>query len=255
MTRTMYDAVAWENIPADAEMVAGYIDGPRSQWPAQAWDRFPHAVKVKITVDPADNAGDVLDVETGDARPSDAPGWIRRRLAAGARFVTIYCNRSTLPAVVSACGGLAFYRWIATLDGTRDIPGAAAVQYQGGVTAGYDMSVVHDDAWHPSPGPAPKPAPQPSVPHGDLGGSWQGPICAGQWPGASVIAGIASGHVYVKRQETGQSWAAAQQVSQGPAKAVSLVVGPGDQGELFYVAADTGHLIQMTTSDRGASWA
>ena len=102
MSRIMYDAVSWENIPDNAEMVAGYIDGPASQWSAEAWARFPHAVKVRITVNPADNEGDVLDVEQGDANPADAPGWIRRRHAAGAPFVTIYCNRSTLPAV-QAC--------------------------------------------------------------------------------------------------------------------------------------------------------
>jgi hypothetical protein len=32
--------------------------------------------------------------------------------------------------------------WIATLDGTTDVPGAWAVQYQGGMRAPYDLSVL-----------------------------------------------------------------------------------------------------------------
>ncbi len=249
MSRIMYDAVSWENIPDNAEMVAGYIDGPASQWPAGAWARFPHAVKVRITVNPADNEGDVLDVELGDANPADAPGWIRRRHAAGAPFVTIYCNRSTLPAVQAAAQGTEYSLWISTLDGTQQVPGAVAVQYQGGPHAPYDMSVVHDDSWHPAAGPDPGP----HVP-GDLGGDWAGPISVRQWPGITVVAGIVAGCVHVTRQQAGQGWSAPKQVSQDKAKSVALLTGPGGSGQLFYVDAASGHLIRLVTSDMGSTW-
>jgi hypothetical protein len=248
MSRTMYDAVSWQNIPADAEMVAGYVDGPASQWPAEAWARFPHAVTVRITVNPADNEGDVLDVENGDAEPADAPGWIKRRHAAGAKFVTIYCNRSTLPAVQAAAQGTEYSLWISTLDGTQQVAGAVAVQYQGGPHAPYDVSVVHDDSWHPAAGPAPKP-PGPS----DLGGDWAGQISVRQWPGVTVLAGIMAGCVHVTRQ-AGPGWSTPMQVSNDKASSVSLLTGPGGSGQLFYVNAANGHLIRLATSDMGQTW-
>ncbi len=149
--RTMYDAVTWENIPRDAQMVAGYVDGLYA-WPAAAWERFKHAARVHISVIPPGDhrAAGVLDVETGGASVSDAPGFIKARDRAGERAV-IYCNRSTLPAVQAACAGLNHGLWIATLDGTRKLPdmkNVVAVQYAGGPTAPYDTSIVYDSSWH-----------------------------------------------------------------------------------------------------------
>ncbi len=103
MTRLMYDAVTPTNIPADAAMVAGYINGPRSQWPAAAWARFPNAVKVRITVFASVDEGDVLDVEKYDATPAQAPGWVNMRRRSGAD-PSVYCDTSTWPTVRAASG-------------------------------------------------------------------------------------------------------------------------------------------------------
>lgn len=150
--RTMYDSVTATNIPANAEMVAGYIDKELYRWKQSDWDRFPHAVKVRIARLATTNDGHVLDVEDKLATPTQAPGWIRMRRAAGAD-PTIYCNRSTWPLVNAACDKAGVARphyWIAT--GTRivSIPdGAVAAQHTldfkpAGFPGTVDISLVAD---------------------------------------------------------------------------------------------------------------
>jgi hypothetical protein len=160
MFRIMFDSVNPAAIPEGASLVAGYVDGAASAWPAGAWDRFPGAelVRINVTGDPA-HGGDALDVERFDATPDHAPGWFDERTKAGARGLTIYCNRSTLPAVEQAMGTRSYFRWIATLDGTLVIPGfkpmqgPAAIQFApAGITGiDADMSLVLSPYFHPQP--------------------------------------------------------------------------------------------------------
>lgn len=144
----MYDSTDATAIPADAEMVAGYVDG-RFVWPQAWWDRFPNATKVRIAVFASTNDGTVLDVENGDATPAQAPRWLQNRLAAGESRPTIYCSRDARDAVEAACQGIQHDLWIGTLDGTENIPGTVAVQYAGtAIThADFDLSIVTDDTW------------------------------------------------------------------------------------------------------------
>src|SRR4051812_11969732 len=145
MTRIMYDAVTPTNIPRNAEMVAGYVNG-KYAWTQQEWDLFPNATKVEISVRAYWDAGHVLDVEAGDATPAEAPAWAIKRRQAGIT-PTIYCNRSTWPYVVSAFEQANVpqpHFWIATGSRTTVIPnGAVAAQtyldYQG-----VDISYVND---------------------------------------------------------------------------------------------------------------
>lgn len=90
--RRMYDSINANNIPTNAEMVAGYIDGEFA-WSQSDWDRFPNAVKVRIAVNPATNDGHVLDVESGNWDATASVQWTVNRYAAGI-IPTIYCNRS-----------------------------------------------------------------------------------------------------------------------------------------------------------------
>jgi hypothetical protein len=152
VTRTMYDSVEPTVIPGNAEVVAGYVDGFYS-WVPEGWARFPNATKVRIAVFASTNDGDVLDVENGDATPAQARSWLQMRAAAGVARPTIYCNRSTRSAVEAACVGIPHDLWIATLDGTQNVPGAVAVQYAGSAITGhnYDVSVVTDDTWPGGP--------------------------------------------------------------------------------------------------------
>ena len=162
MTRTCYDAINPANVPASATLVAGYGDGYWNDVAAFR-RRFPHATVVEITVFASDDQGTVLDVETGDATPAQAPGWVKKRRAAGVD-PTIYCNASTWPEVKAAFAAAKVappHYWIAHYDGVRVIPqGAVAKQYQD--PGPYDLSVVAD--YWPGVDPAPKPPTPPEPP-------------------------------------------------------------------------------------------
>jgi hypothetical protein len=182
----MYDSTAAGDIPADAQMVGGYVDGSWP-WSAADWARFPNAVKVRITVGNTENA-DVIDRETGDASAGYAAGWAKRRHDAGHR-PTIYCNRSSRAEVEADlhAAGLAtsdYDLWIATLDGNPTMqPGAVATQWQGQAQSGkhYDLSMVND-TWHPGGvAPAPGPIPPPVV---------RGPILDTVHPAAPVAGRV-----------------------------------------------------------------
>jgi hypothetical protein len=87
-----------------------------------------------------------IDVELGAATPDDVVPFVKQRRDLGFDDATVYCNRSTLVAVkqrLKEAHVSGVYLWIATLDGTRDVPGAWAVQYQGGVHSAFDLSVLH----------------------------------------------------------------------------------------------------------------
>lgn len=142
MTRIMYDGVNVSRLPRNAGMVAGYVDGKFANV-ATMHMRFPDALIVQIAVSHSTNAGQVLDVETGDATPSGAVQWAVMRRKAG-QDPTVYCNKSTLPAVKSAFAHADVtlpHFWIADWNGVDDVPpGCVAHQYQ--TTTGYDISSV-----------------------------------------------------------------------------------------------------------------
>lgn len=143
--RTMYDSVTPGNIPADAQMVAGYVDGAYA-WSAADWARFPAAVHVPIAVFPSTNDGVVLDVEQGDATPQQAPGWVQMRRAAGVD-PTVYCSESAWPAVQAAfkAAGVAQpHYWVAAYPGEGAVVPAGAVAHQYQDAGPYDLSVVVD---------------------------------------------------------------------------------------------------------------
>lgn len=144
--RTMYDGVNSDAavIPTSAQLVAGYVDGFYA-WTALDWARFPYAVHVQIAVHSTTDAGNVLDVEVGDATPEQAVNWVLTRRAAG-MDPTVYCNMSTWAAVEAAFDTHDVpqpHYWVAQYDGNPVIPeGAVAKQYQ--TTTRWDLSSVED---------------------------------------------------------------------------------------------------------------
>jgi hypothetical protein len=155
----MYDSVTVKDIPQNARMVAGYVDGLYANVPA-LHTRFPNATVVTITVFGARGAH-VIDCEPGDATPSTAAAWAKSEIDAG-RKPTIYCMASQWTAVklavakVGVTGKVSY--WIANYDNHPLIPpGAVAKQYANPPTSGghYDLSVVVD-YW---PGVDPEPSP------------------------------------------------------------------------------------------------
>jgi hypothetical protein len=142
---TMYDAVTPGNIPTSAEVVAGYIDGDYA-WSSEDWKRFPDAEKVLITVS-GSLKGNVADVENGDMTPDQAKDWIEAKQREHKPGCTIYCNRSSLEAVWSACRGHCYYIWVADWSGDpHKVDATIATQYSN-VNNAYDLSTVYSQEW------------------------------------------------------------------------------------------------------------
>lgn len=136
-------------------LTAGYL--PPSSYSASS--QACGGTNVKIDVAAVRPDADVLDIETGDATPASAPGWVKAHNALNTGYpAVLYCNRSTITAVANAlaAAGLVvntdYKWWIATLDGTKTVPdmtGVTAVQVW---SANYfpdniDLSIVYDDNW------------------------------------------------------------------------------------------------------------
>ena len=142
-----------------ADLLATYADLISHQSQAELESEWPQVAYIdRGTGDPLGLAS-IIDVEKGTHRPADAPGWYDRQHARGIKYLTVYCNRSTLPAVNAAMGKRKFFRWVATLDGTVHVPSftpgktPAAVQCLGAAALGFhaDLSLVYEDWWQPTP--------------------------------------------------------------------------------------------------------
>jgi hypothetical protein len=172
----MYDGVSSlaagiaQSFP-NAAMVAGYINGNYA-WTQTDWDLFPHANHVTISITASENAGDVLDVEPGNATPEQTAGWIEQRKASGYYRPTIYCNAATIPAVRQGTGayilGVDYDIWAADWTGSphqvtapgTPVAACSATQYDS--TTSYDVSVVYDEGWPHRTAPATKPPAEPA---------------------------------------------------------------------------------------------
>jgi hypothetical protein len=147
----MFDGIYPDQVPDGADIYAGYVGG---NWPDFTGLQVAHPGKLHVSI--AVNASEqarVLDVETGDATPAEAPGWAARQRAAGNPYPVIYCNTSTWPAVQAAFaeqGVPAPLYWVAAylnqvpnLAALPAIP-AGAIALQCYDYGGYDLSVVAD---------------------------------------------------------------------------------------------------------------
>ena len=157
--RPAKDSVNWQAIPVGTPIVAGYVPPSRFAWPAAAWARFAGSIEVRITPSAAvaKLGVEVLDIESGDATPAQAPGWVRASRAAGQEG-TCYCSISTWPSVIRAINAAGITQhppyWVAgypgggpilpsiTVDGVTYT--ATAHQYADPNSSGgdYDLSVV-----------------------------------------------------------------------------------------------------------------
>lgn len=164
---TLYDSVSASAIPTTAQVVAGYVDG-LYRWSDADWARFANAQKVRIAVFPSTNDGFVLDVEDGDATPSEAPGWVKMRRAAGVTNATIYCSRSVVPSVLAAFDAQGVARpliWDADWTGAPHLnPGSVATQYANPPSSGGDFDLSMTDGTWPATTPPIPPAPHPDGP-------------------------------------------------------------------------------------------
>lgn len=140
-----YDSANSHNVPSGVH-AAVYVNG-HFAWSESEIKRMAKVFRIVVFGGAAEaHKARCIDIETGDATPAGAmPFLIERTKHYG--DATAYCNRSTRPEVQRQCeraGILSKVRfWIATLDGTQNVPGAWAVQYAGGIHAAVDISVLH----------------------------------------------------------------------------------------------------------------
>lgn len=158
----MFDSVTPQAIPPNPQIVAAYIDGRYANY-TQARALFPAATLLSITVF-GNLRANVVDVEYGDATPATAAAGVKAGL-----YPTVYCNLSTISAVVAAMDGTPFQWWAAHPTGTPHlVPGSIATQYAWpgyGSPGNYDISLTNGVyPYEPIPPPNPTPAPIPIPP-------------------------------------------------------------------------------------------
>lgn len=97
---TMFDSVDTPLLPLGAGFAyAAYIDGKFAN-ASQIRARFFAANILTIAVFARDDA-DCLDVETGDATPAQAAGWVTRQLSRGVKRPCLYASASVMPQILS----------------------------------------------------------------------------------------------------------------------------------------------------------
>lgn len=151
--RLMYDSVRPSEIPADAEVVALYVDGKYAATAAD-WDRFSDdTVRVRISAIGDNTNAHVFDCEPGCIWPLAEV--VPCVVAARARGIdpTVYVNEQNHWAPVrsafDAAGVAQPHYLVANYDNVRSIPaGAIGKQFADpgmpGVGGHYDLSVVAD---------------------------------------------------------------------------------------------------------------
>lgn len=196
MTLSMFDSTDPDALPVGGNAYAGYVDG---SWPSFCGvaERFAGTSAFSLPISTGDDPDNAicLDVETGDAKPSDVPGFIAGtaarldKLGLPHVFPVVYCDRDTAPSVLalkdpdgvllgSVLGRKVFRLWTAhwtdsahicsplacgadfTADGTQWKRAAGA--------SAYDQSLLCGDFFAPvAPARVPAPAPvEVTVKHG-----------------------------------------------------------------------------------------
>ena len=131
-------------IPSGTPVVAGYVDG-RFRWSAADWARHAGSRIVRIATSPTSGGAHVLDVERGDALPSQIPAWLRITASVDVT-PTVYCSaslRADCEAAVSQAGLPVPLFWLAEWGGPKVLE-AGVIARQWVSTAAYDESVCAD---------------------------------------------------------------------------------------------------------------
>jgi hypothetical protein len=229
-----FDSVNVNNIPPEATVVAGYVDGRYANVGAMR-ARFPNAVIITITVSGLPDVN-VCDCEAGDLTPAQAAQWAHGEVMAGRR-PTVYCSASTRPAAVAALApyGLQFGRdvdnWVADYDGVAQVPsGSVAKQY---ASTGYDANVALPE-WGVLPQPT-----HPQIEEMNMV-AWD-PVTGGYWmvdPDGEVYG--TAGPVaapYLGGLNNHPQYKAGGKAQNGPCVGIAPF-GPGGQGGYVLVTFD-----------------
>lgn len=158
----MYDTVTVDTVPSNPQAVAGYVGG---FWPTYSTlvAKFPNAHHLSIAVNAGEDA-ECLDIENGDAVPSDAPAWVRRQQKRGVYRPVLYCDLSTEPAVTATLTAAGIQRseyrlWIAHYTYVDHIEaGADATQWTDrALGRNLDQSTCVNSFFDTKPAPPPAP--------------------------------------------------------------------------------------------------
>ncbi|HYK69262.1 MAG TPA: hypothetical protein VEV45_15055 [Streptosporangiaceae bacterium] len=144
----LYDSVTPSALPSSSQAVAVYANGHYAAAPGQVGKR---GLTLWIDTNGSDPHADVLDVEPGDATPSQAAAWVQQKLNASPNSTAIiYTMRSQWGAVQAAVNQLAWWMpshtkyWIADPTGVPHIvPGSQATQWYWGQN--FDISTAMPD--------------------------------------------------------------------------------------------------------------
>lgn len=154
MSKTMYDSVEPGAIPADAEMVGGYLDGIYA-WSQAEWDRFWRAEKVTFSAVGVRWDADLFDVEPGCIWPPENVLSLVVTARANGRWPGVYCNQMQHWAYIRQMFRMRGMEeppyFVSNYDGDPTIPaGAIGKQYKHPPQTGrhYDLSAV-DERWIP----------------------------------------------------------------------------------------------------------
>lgn len=151
MTLRMADAIYPQNLPPGLDAYAGYDSGNWPDFPAIA-AAHPSGRLLEITPSLA-NRGQCLDIEAGDARPQDAPTYIKWRIASGVVLPKIYFSVSLMPEVLGYCNAAGIPRssykvWTAHYGAGQHIcNGADGTQWID--WGGWDESLLLDNFFGP----------------------------------------------------------------------------------------------------------
>ena len=132
----MFDSVNIHNIPANASMVAGYVNGHWATYESLK-AAFPKAHVVSIDVF-GNAVADVIDVEKGDATPQVAVAWAAHMRTLG-RNPIVYASRALIPTIIhtfqTSKQPLPFF-WVADYTGVSHVctefPNVVATQWADG---------------------------------------------------------------------------------------------------------------------------
>ena len=118
----MFDTVTLATVPSNPRVLAGYTSG---YWPTYAplRQRYPHA-RVKSIAISRSHVAECLDIEPGDAVPSQAPGWYWAMKRAGIHKPCLYTSLSEWQEVFRYMGGIprsSYWAWDAHYDYFRHI--------------------------------------------------------------------------------------------------------------------------------------
>ena len=155
-TLTGQDSVSPLGMQAGKDVYAGYGRGTFTNISSVEAD-FPG--KKYVSISPYVTTGvDCLDIETGDAVPSDAPAFVHSWVRVNTTKPLLYANGSTMPYVENALNAAGIPRvnyglWVAAWDNDPVIPGGFdAIQYAS--TYNYDADSFDSSLFVPTPPPA-----------------------------------------------------------------------------------------------------